>query len=318
MATFLSLVNKVIMEGGFEMTPLTEDTWESAEAGRRRYPYIKAKVNESWAILQMERNEWHFGSKEITKELLPRFLISDITVTSGTGPAVGTKYKGENSGLELEVLAISAGHTSEEWLLDFSTSGSYSRALLGETFNEVSPTKNASSFTYLGRGSYKCSEFDVLMREPSWTTFVCYQNNITPVATTYIPWENWLYKEVSNTTSIHTPPLFVSQDYRGDLTFYPQTLSPFTVNFVYNTAPHELVNYDDEPLTELLPAEYHYWIAWEALSDIASYDKNPDLKAYADRNVKFFKNRAERNLMPPVQWGSNKYNRRFYTNRSRI
>jgi hypothetical protein len=313
MATYLELVNKVIAESGKEQNELTEATWDSAEAGRRLYPRIKRYVRDAWETLQMSRNEWEFNNKEITVEILPRFLVDDILFTPPSdGPDVGVTYKGVESGLELTVVEVLAGPETDQFYIDFTADGSYNRALLGEVFEEVSPNPGDSSFVYRGRGAYRLRDLDPLMREPSWSTFIGYQGDSTPTPIRFIPWENWLYKEISYTTSTRSAPSFVSQDYKGDIVFYPQTLSPVFVNFVYPTAPQQLVEWDDVPTTDLLPAEYHEWIAWIAMSSLARFDKDPDLLAYADEHIKFYKNRAERNLMPVVRWGASRYNNAYY------
>lgn len=306
---FLSLVNMVARESGIEMNYLTPTTWASAEAGKRRWPHIKSAVSEEWVDLQMERNEWEFKNKEITTVINPRIVVDDIVSSPpSAGPAPGVTYKGQDSGLELTVILMQSGANQGEFYIDFSSNGQWNRATLGEVFEELSPNAGDSSFVYRGRGAYRLNDLDPLMREPRWDTFVGYQGRNTPIPITYIPWENWLYKELSYTTTTRSAPTFVSQDYKGDLTFYPQTLSPFSVNFVYPTAPQVLVDYDDVPLPILLPEEYHDWIAWRALGRLARYDKNPDLLAYADNQIKMYRNRAERNLMPIPSWSASRYN----------
>lgn len=313
MATYLDLVNRVILESGKEQNLLTEANWDSAEAGRRLYPRIKRYVADSWETLQMSRNEWEFNNKEITVQILPRFLVNDISFAfPSAGPEPGVKYRGSESGLELTVVDILPGPETGELYVDFSADGGYNRALIGEVFEEYDPNPAGSTFVYRGRGAYRLRDLDPLMREPSWSTFIAYQGETTPTPIRFIPWENWLYKEISYTTSTRSAPSFVSQDYKGDIVFYPQTLSPFEVNFVYPTAPQLLEFWDDTPTIDLLPAEYHEWIAWEALAMLARFDKDPDLLAYADQHIKFYKNRAERNLMPVVRWGASKFNNAYW------
>lgn len=291
------------------MNQLTPSTWLSAEAGRRRWPHIKDAVRGSWEDLQMERNEWEFKNKEITAVIYPRLVADDIISSSPSiGPVPGVVYKGQDSGLELTVVRMQSGAEAGEFYLDFSSNGQWNRATLGEVFEELSPNPGDSSFVYRGRGAYRLSDLDPLMREPRWDTFVGYQGRNTPTPIMYMPWENWLYKELSYTTTTRSAPSFVSQDYKGDLTFYPQTLSPFSVNFVYPTAPQVLEEYDDEPLPTLLPFEYHEWIAWRALMKMARFDKNPDLLAFAESEASFYKNRAERNLMPLPTWRGSSFN----------
>lgn len=306
---YLALCNKVINESGMEQNELTYDTWDAPEAGRRLYPRIKRAVREAWRTIQMERNEWEFGVKEGTFTILPRMAIKEIVISGGNpGPMPGSFYKGEDSGLELEVLNVLPGRYEDTYYLEFAANPQYNRAMPGEIFVEVNPVIGDSSFRYTGRGGYRNSDFDSLMREPHWTTFVGYQGTSTPTVIRYVPWENWLYKELSYTTATRSAPTYFSQDPFGDIVFYPQTLDSFNLNFYYDTAPQELQEPDDVPATSLLPNEYHDWIAWRALENIARYDKNPDLMGWAQSQSRLYKRKAERNLMPIPRWASNRYN----------
>lgn len=316
---YLALCNKVIQEGGFEQNELTTLTWSSPEAGRRLYPRIKRAVAEAWKAIQMDRNEWEFSTAELSALMLPRILVDNVSFTApSAGPDVGVKYKGADSGLELTVISYttytSALLNMEEdtsvKMIEFSSEGSFNRALIGEVFLEMSPNAGLSSFVYRGRAPYKLSEFSDFAREPHWDSFIAYQDNQTPVPIAYIPWENWVYKELSYTVSTRSEPNFVSQDYNGNLVFYPQTLSPFTLNFVCDLAPQILVDSTDTPSLKLLPAEFHEWIAWEALESIARFDKNPDLLAYANKWTTRYRRKAERSLMPLISWASSEFNKR--------
>jgi hypothetical protein len=308
---YLQLVNKAIVESKLEQNELTADTWASSEAGRRVYPRFKRAVAEAWRLIQMDRNEWEFSTAELTSLLLPRILVDGVFDVD-----VGKKYKGEDSGLELTVISISTytspllnmeADTSYK-MIEFSADGGYNRALIGESFQELTPVLGGSYFTYRGRAPYKLSEFSEFAREPHWSSFIAYQDDQTPTPVRYIPWENWVYKELSYTTSTRSEPSFVSQDYNGNLVFYPQTLSPFTINFVCDLAPQELVEYTDTPSLKLLPAEYHEWISWEALESIARFDKNPDLLAYANKYTTRYRRKAERSLMPLISFRESRYN----------
>jgi hypothetical protein len=301
MATYLDLVNLAIRESGMEQNELNLLTWES-DAGRRIYPKIKNRVRQEWKLLQMERNEWEFGTREASVTILPRLIASDWT----TPPDIGMVYIGEDSGLRLTVLAVYPGPVEGTMYVDFASDGSRNRAKIGEAFIDID---GQETFLYQGRGTYPLRELDELMREPHWDTFVGYQGSSTPTRIAFIPWDNWLYKELSYTSSTRSAPSFVSQNFNGDLTFYPQTLSPFNLQFVYSRAPQELILPTDVPRPDMLPAEYHDWIAWRAIASMARYDKNPDLLAYADRHVKIYRARAERNLMPIPRWSSNEFNR---------
>ena len=42
--------------------------------------------------------------------------------------------------------------------------------------------------------------------------------------------------------------------------------------------------------------------------NLARFDKDPDLYAYAEQQATVYRQRAERNLMPIVEWEDNRYN----------
>lgn len=316
---YLELTNLAINESGKELDELTSANFGGSFVGQRIYARFKRAVAEAWKAIQIKRNEWEFSTAELTRTLYPRLIVDNITFTSpSTGPDVGVKYKGQESGLEITVINVfqysdplssMEADTSMKVIEFTSPDGGGNRSHLGEEFVETYPNAGDSSFTHIGRGSYKLSEFSDFAREPHWSQFVGYQDNVTAVPMTYIPWDNWVYKEISYTTSTRSAPSYVSQDYNGNLVFYPQTLSPFTINFVCDLAPQELVAYNDTPSLKMLPAELHDWIAYEALERIARFDKDPDLLAYAQAQGQPYRRKAERSLLPLVTFAESQYNK---------
>lgn len=309
---YLDLVNKVINESGSELDELTSVTWSGAEAGRRLYPRIKRLVREAWKVLQMERNEWEFKTAELSTIVYPRLKIQNGLRVAGSPPA-GTVFKGVDSNFEFtvrRVLPIAGDWTAgtAEAQIEFDADYVGSSIVSGEVFTELSPVLGDGEFIYLYKGSYNFADDAATtdLREIQWTTFVAQHGNSTPVPVIYIPWENWLYKELSFTQNAASGPAYVSSDFEGNVVFYPQTLDPFRINFIYSTAPQELVAYDDVPTK--LEAEYHEWIAWRALMNLAQYDKNPDLFGYANNMASLYQKTAESNLMPIPSWRDSRYN----------
>lgn len=305
MATYLDLCNKVIQESANELDELTPSTWDSPEAGRRLYPRIKRMVAESWRTLQMSRDEWEFGSKELVTTLYPK-----IKFTNGQrseDPVPGVVFRGQESGTEVTVrdsTAIDWQYRDVSGQLELeSISGDHT--IIGETFEEVSPNPGDGTFIYEQKGSYNLKDFDPLIRNIRYQNVVVYKHNQSPRPCVYIPWSNWTYKQLAYVKNTASLPTYFSEDYEGNLVFYPQTLDPFTVSLVYETAPQELEKYDDVPL--LLAEEYHDWIAWRALENIAMYDKNPTLFAYANKWASFYEARANKAYMPTPRWGMNRY-----------
>jgi hypothetical protein len=303
---YLALVNKVIQESASETDELTVGTWSSAEAGRRLYPRIKRLVAEAWKIMQIERNEWEFKAAELSALVYPRvkFNSGDRAVA----PPVGTVFISADNLFSLTVKEVIL--ESGTWLsgtaqgqIEFEVWSGGVRPIPGEVFEEETP--GTGTFVYLEVGSYdfKLSQTDI--NEIQWTTFTANQGDSTAYPVQYMPFENWFYQNMSFTTSTLSPPNIVSQDAEGKVVFYPQTLSPFRVNFIYTKTPQYLTDPADEP--ENLPLTYHEWIAWRALENLALFDKNTDLYSYAVKMGSSYKNRAERNLMPLVSWAGSAY-----------
>lgn len=311
MSTYLELVNKVIQEGASEQNELTLVTWSQPEAGRRIYPRFKRLVSEQWKLMQMSRDEWEFNDKEMSIVIYPRIKLQNGTRAAGT-PPVGAVFVGQISTFKFTVKKVITH--SGSWTLgtavatiEFDENYVGSNLLPGETFEEESPVAGDGEFIYLQKGSYDFREFDPTFRTPIWGQMVVSKDQYTPVPVLYIPWENWVYQELSFTQGSRTVPQYVSQDYEGHIVFYPQNLDPFRISIVYSTGPQILTLPTDVPV--ILDAEYHEWIAWETLMRMAKFDKNPDLYSYALDNATLYKNRAEKNLMPLLSWGASKFNR---------
>lgn len=304
---YLGLVNKVIQESGLELDELTVGTWSSAEAGRRVYPRIKRNVAEAWKLLQMKRDQWEFKTAELTTTVLPRVKFHNGSRAAGS-PAPGTVFIGQESGFQLTVSQVLLD--SGDWAVGTAKGQiefllfSGNQLVTGEEYVEQSP--GTGSFIYLEKGSYDFSDADPLFDEMRWTTVVAYTVGSTPVPVVYMPWENWTYQEASFTQGSITPPAYYSEDPFGDIVFYPQTLQTFNVNFVYSQKPQTLTAPTDVPVG--LSAEFHEWIAWEALMILAAYDKNPDLFGYAKGMAEKYAGKAESNLMPKMSWGESRYN----------
>jgi midasin (ATPase involved in ribosome maturation) len=98
-----------------------------------------------------------------------------------------------------------------------------------------------------------------------------------------------------------------AKDNVGRLFINKQLTSAFSLRFDFDMAPQTLEAWDDEP--EGLPEEYHDWIAWEALANLARYDKDQILLTYAQSMSDVYKRRAERNLLPPITWQPSIYNK---------
>lgn len=307
MSSYLDLVNKVIQESGSEMEDLTSGTWSSAEAGRRIYPRIKRNVRDAWKTIQMKRDSWEFMTAELSAIIYPRirFEVGDRP----TNPAAGATYVGDESGAVVTLQAVyiedgtfAGGDAVGQFDLSETTS---TRLIVGETFTEVTPSVGVGSFTYLGKGDYSFAEIQPRIGDIHWATFVAAVGTSAPQPLYYVPWDNWQFKEYGYSTASVASPGYVTQDYRGMVSFYPQAFVPFRVSFIHSLTPQILSAHTDEPT---MPEQYHDWIAWEALMLFAKYDKNPTLFKFAADEANKYMTRAEKNLLPLMTYRASPFN----------
>lgn len=308
MSTYLELVNKVIHESSSEKDPLDDSTWLSLDAGRRIYPRIKRNVADAWKQIQMRRSQWEFMSDELSTIVYPRMNISNGIRAAGA-PSVGDTYRGATSGFLLTIVSVV---TTGDWTtggvegyIEFSTTSNI-KPSLAEEMIEVTPIADDGVFVNMGRGSYAFTEINPRLRNIQWSTFVASTDNSPPRPVFFIPWDKWTYSDFTYTVSSVNYPTYVSQDNKGNVVFYPQVRTPFRINFIHDMAPQILGEPTDVP--EGLPAEYHDWIAWEALMKFAMFDKNPQLYSYAKTEADTYAKRAEANLMPLVSYASSPFN----------
>lgn len=307
---YIDLVNLAIEESGSELNQLTLLTWDSSEAGRRIYPRIKRYVAQAWKRIQMQRNQWQFGSLDANVVIYPRFKFS-----AGSGPTVppaGTVLIGDQSTYQITFRAIPSDITGAgAWLdgdasgqLEFTDGSGAPQPIVGETFS-ATVGLDVYEFVYEGIGSYNLEGMVGDNFEPQWSTFVARQNNSTPIPLIFIPYDHWVYQTYNFATGTMATPGYVSENFEGHTVFLAQTFEPFVCSFVYATVPQILTDPEDVPTR--LPEQYHEWIAWEALASMATFDKNSSLFAHVNRHLQFFRNRAETNEMPLVSWSESRY-----------
>lgn len=297
---YLQLVNMVIRESGKELNELNPATWESS-AGQRMYPRIKNYVRAAWKALQMERDQWEFNNSEVFTTVWPKLKFQNGGATAP--PAPGDVFEVVDKDFSMEVLSVQLEEGAWEdgdakGQIEFRTlDDSDTRILPGDIFED--PASDAM-FEWYDRGSYNfgLSQWD--LQEVRWDTFVVNMIDNPPMPCTYIPWENWFYKAHDYAVGGSVAPRYLSQDFEGNVVFYPQTFDPFQVHFVYTAVPQDLVEIEDIP--QNLHPTFHEWIGWEALKLLATYDKDTFLFAHAERNAALYRRRAEKNLMPLVSW----------------
>lgn len=295
---YLDLVNFAIEESGLELDLLDPDTWDSYQSGRRVYPRLKRYVRQSWKNIQLSRNQWEFNSAKVTQLVFPRFVINQYSSV----PVPGDRYVGMDSGFSFVVLrVVSLDVVSDSFTIEFAVEDDTRLPKFGEWFQNA----DGEGFQFVGRGSYDFGLDVSSLGEIQWGSFTISGENQAPMPALYIPYDTWMYEVYDYASGSRTAPYYVSQDYKGEVVFLHQTYEPFVVSFIYAVIPQELQDWDEEPFN--LPVTYHEWIAWEAVKRIATYDKNPQLYAHAERNAQFFRNRAESNLMPHMSWRGSKF-----------
>ena len=308
MSTYLDLCNKVIQESANELNELTLANWNSPEAGRRLYPRIKRYVAEAWKMLQMERDEWEFKSAERSFYIQPKMVV---TSGSGTPPVPGEQFKNTRTQDVMNIVAIetiSGDWATNDWVGQITFEPTTPVTLFPFQIEDVFEIvlDPATTFVYDRTGSYSFFTDDPTMREIQWTTFVGRSTKMSPTPIYFIPWSNWLMLDADFSVSYRTLPQYVSQDYQGNLVFYPQTTDPFYVSFTYDTSPQLLTDPEDVPVK--MKEEYHDWIAWKALQMLARYDKNVTLLTWATSMETFYRRRADKEFMPIPQWGESAFN----------
>ena len=310
MSTYLHLVNKVINESGSELDELDDVSWYLPEAGRRQYPRIKRLVAEAWKMIQMDRQEWEFKVEELSSIVYPRIKVVEGERLAGN-PVVGSVYKGRDSNSIVTITRVveDSGDWSSatgEAQFEIEASDNSPIPMPGEVFAEVSPVENDGHFLFLEKGNYSFKDVNPLIRNIHYLTMVVAQGESSPTPVTFVPWDNWLQKEISYSHGTENAPAYVSEDPQGRVVFSPQSMEPFRIWFQHDTAPQDLEEHDDVPF--LLEPEYHDWIAWRATAQLARFNKNPDLLEYAGTMAGLYEKRAEASLMPKVTWGCSKYN----------
>lgn len=207
-------------------------------------------------------------------------------------------------------LSLAEGGPQPSWdailISTYNTGGSGpDRMSMRLEVGTVNGAEELQSFTFEQKGSYNFGLDRPSLFEIDWTSFTVSGPNTASMPVSFVPYSNWLHESHSYAGGTLSPPSFVSQDYAGNVVFLQHTLKPFRVSFIYTIQPQVLEFWDDVPTR--LPEAYHEWIAWEAVKRIATYDKNPQLYAHAERNAQFYRNRAESNLMPHMAWGGSRF-----------
>ena len=317
MKTYLELVNDAIRESGVDLDSLS--VLDFASPTDKMHERFKHWVSQAWKELQMERNEWEFKSKRATLNINPRIevYLGDRSVA----PPVDSTFIGNDTGATFKVVgtelldgAWSAG-TAKAVLDILDINGDYR---FNEYFDEISPTPaNLDAFRLKGWGRYDLRQMVSDLSEADNTTFFVQDaggSTIQPNTSSanlekllYVPWASWVnyYEEAYG--GLGTPRYFTTTP-EGKYDFWPRLDKQYTLYFTYLSKPASLA--DDDDTLYNFPEEYEDAIVWRAVMYYAEYDRQFDVFQRASRRYGFYKNRLERNQMPPVYFGPCKYDER--------
>lgn len=315
MATYLELVNLAILESGIDLDEI--EVGDFANPPDPMHAKFKKYVKRAWRDIQQERNEWQFRTAQAQFLISPRFLVVDGD--RATAPPVGSQYQGDDTEAEFTVLDITLlsgtwlGGDAEAWI-DFKD---YSTTPLkwNEYFDELTPDPlniNVFRAKWWGRYDLIGSLTDCL--EPDLNTFFIQstggssqQGNTSASDNqiiTYTPYSQWLYGPESENTGRGRPTTFTTTP-EGYFDFYPRPDQQYVLTFTYSVKPQELEAADD--VIEALPSSYTDVILWRAVMYYADYDDKPQVFTRAERHYETYKNRLERNQLPPLSWSPNIY-----------
>lgn len=324
MSTFLELVNLAIAEAGKDQDDLTSGNFASPP-DVRMYNRFKRWVNEGYKEIQMARNEWEFKTGRASVLLWPAIYIEQGD--RALAPPVGTLFRGQDTGFELEVQQVIL--ESGTWL------GANAKATI---YFSIPDTNEGSDFKFNELLDEIDSNGDVVtagvMRAKGWgrydlvadgsvTDFLevfkdgvavqttggsAVQENESDVGLTsliYVDWNNW-QKTLDLWAGGRGMPHYVTTSPDGDLEFFPRLDKQYLFYLNYTKADGTMSAYGDTPAN--LPARYHDICAWMAVRKSGMYDRDRTIVGRADERIRYYRNSMERNLMPDVSWGQSRYN----------
>lgn len=300
---YLELVNRAIQEAGKDQDDLASADFASPP-NARMYNRFKGWVNESYAQLQMARDEWEFMSGRATVDLFPA-----IYVESGDyfGGPIEITVAGSNSGFTgnlIQDIVISGswdtGDAVAVLYLDDITGDMYH---LNETFDETSPGSTTNIFTAKGVGRYdfnldgQVTDYynilrDTLVLQPELTSAGLKKLN-------YIDWDIWARARAYDTGRLGEPEEFtIAPD--GKLDFFPRPDQWYTLQFEYTKTFHQMELFDDTPTN--IPEAYHMAIVWMTVEKAGMFDRDRAITARAQKELRFYRDRMEKAYMPDLSF----------------
>jgi hypothetical protein len=313
-ATYLELTNSAVIESGIEADELTSSNFATTSDPLLRR--MKRWVSQAYKEITMERNEWTWKSKKAQIVIYPRFLVIDGN--RAADPPVDSKFEGDDTGTTFTVVDSTilsgswAGGDAVAYLDYLDLSGAVS---FNELFDETDPNPaNLDVFRVKWFGRYDLESEVTDLLEPNFSSF--YVQGASGLTDTtlntgdtdlqrlqYVPWDLW-NSQYEYQQDWGKPSCFTKTP-DGEYDVYPRPNTPYILTFNYTAEPATLTDWDDT--VDDLPPLYQDMIVWRAVMYYADYDRKPDMFARAERRYEYYKNRAEKNLMPTPSFGFNRY-----------
>lgn len=316
---FLTLVNEAIREAKVSLDPL--DASNFANPPRTiLYNNFKAWVNRSYKELLLKRNEWHFQKERTITSVGPRIHV----VSFGYLPVVGDVLRGQTSQFEVTITGYETFEDDlvnpgvQEYTIDITLpeGNRVTDFAVPELIDVVSVTPVSGALMFQGPGLY--SGRTPLFQVDQWkATIFDPISELTPPGTNTpsafplicVPWDEWVNNEFQ-WASTGSRPEYITQNPMGLYDLYPKPEKVYPVEIYYVRGPQELVDYDDTMLG--FPELYEDYVLWKTVEEFADYDSNTRLYARANKKVEFYENMLERDEMPKMRIGPNKFYRKWY------
>jgi hypothetical protein len=313
--TYLELVNSAIRESGVDLDELDSSNFDTTtDPLKKRF---KRWTNQALREIEMERNEWEYKTKQYQLAVYPRFLVIDGD--RSTAPPADSIFEGDDTNSSFTVVAVNtlegtwAGGDAVA-LIDYS--GLNGNVAFNELFDETDPTPaNLNVFRVKWFGRYNLQNATAGIFEINKSSFsIQSANGLANTAVNtgsadnmplqFLQWDQ--FNLAMENEQQFGRPYIITETPDGWFDFFPRPNSPYILTFNYQSEPQELV--DDDDTVDDLPPLYHDMIVWRTVMYYADYDRKPDQYARAERRYEFYKNRAEKNLMPGPSFGLNRYN----------
>jgi hypothetical protein len=322
---YLELVNRAIQEAGKDQDDLTAGNFASPPSVRM-YTRFKNWVNDAYKELQIRSNEWEFKNS-----LASVFIYPAIYVEQGNravAPPVGTLLRGDDTDFILEVQQVIthsgtwAGGTAKATIYftiseDLNTSADFK---FNEQFDEIDSDLNVldqdvfrskgwGRFDFLADGQvsdlWRVSEETFMIQSTGGSSIQDNDNGLGLDYLRYVDWDFW-QDSLNGWAGGRGKPIYVTRAPTGGYEFWPRPSKQYVVNFAYTKAESDLSTYDSTPSD--LPTRYHMAIVWLAVRKCGMYERDRQLVALADENLKPYMNGLMRDLMPDMSFGRSVYN----------